>query len=84
MGIVTQDSGYIHESILIDKESIHFWTKLNNSFSEIKMPDCMSNLLRVVLLEGEHGGDVEHDLNVPPLRVDAVGSSQVVDGVEAT
>ena len=42
----------------------------------------MCNLLGVVLLEGEHGGDVEHDLNVPPLRVDAVGPRQVVDGVE--
>ena len=75
MGIATQDSGYIHESILINKVSIHFWTKLNHNFSEIKTPECMSNLLRVILLEGEHGGDVEHDLNVPPLRVDAVGSS---------
>ena len=61
----------------------------NNNSSEIKIgtalvPVCMSNLLRVVLLEGEHGGDVEHDLNVPPLRVDAIGSSQVVDGVETT
>ena len=42
----------------------------------------MSNLLGVVLLEGEHGGDVEHDLDVPPLRVDAARPSQVVDGVE--
>ena len=63
----------------------------NNNSSEIKIgtalvPVCMymSNLLRVVLLEGQHGGDVEHDLNVPPLRVDAVRSSQVVDGVETT
>ena len=62
----------------------YFWTKFNHNLSETKMSDCMSNLLRVVLLEGEHCGDVEHDLNVPPLRVDAVGSSQVVDGVETT
>ena len=53
---------------------------MNHSSYEIRIvkalvPECMSNLLRVILLEGEHGGDVEHDLNVPPLRVDAVGSS---------
>ena len=41
------------------------------------------HLLGVTLLEGEHGGDVEHDLDAPPLRVDAVGAGEVVDGVEA-
>ena len=41
-------------------------------------------LLRVVLLVGQQGGDVEHHLDAAPMRVDWVESSEVMDGVEAS
>ena len=47
------------------------------------MQSKCSHLLWVALLEGQQGGDMEHDLDAPPLRVDAVGPGEVVDGVEA-
>ena len=46
------------------------------------MYSILEYLLRVILFIGQHGGDVEHDLDVSPLRVDAARPRQVVDGVE--
>lgn len=46
--------------------------------------DNESYLLGVVLLVRQHRGDVEHDLDASPIRVDRIQASQVVNGVQAT
>ena len=51
----------------------------------VRCQSCFKNthLLGVILLEGEQGGDVEHDLDVPPLGAHAVVARQVVHCVQA-
>jgi len=43
----------------------------------------MAHLLRIVLFIGEERGDVEHDLNPSPIRIDGLRPREVMDSVES-